>query len=121
MGATCDEVIAYLKECPGAELSEILRQVFEVRPEAEDEGEAFRYRMVLGMAASENMSAVRGETDWGPWQIAVVAGPDPTRYPPGFEGEPFRQYGECEECGVDLCSHVKQALCPFCAASVHLT
>jgi hypothetical protein len=121
MSTTRDDVIRYLGQCSGGELSEILRQVFEGRPEAEDEGIAFQYRLVFGVAARENISDKVDQIEWGPWQIAAVAYVDPSKYSPGFPGEPFLQYGTCESCRIEVCSHVKEALCPTCGGSVHLT
>lgn len=118
-----EEVIAYLKQCAGGELSDILRQVFAVRPETEPEGTAFEYRMVLGLAARENIAEKENDVRWGQWQIVLVGYLDPSVYSPDWEfwGEPFVQYGECIRCRVEICSHVKTALCPLCGSQVQLT
>jgi hypothetical protein len=121
METTRDDVIDYLKRCRGGELSDILRQVFAARPEAEPEGDAFEYRLLFGVASRENIAEGADQIRWGPWTIAAIAYQDPDKYPPDFEGHPFVQYGDCAMCHVEVCSHVKQALCPVCGGTVSLT
>jgi hypothetical protein len=94
--------------------------VFAARPEGGEEALAFQHRLVIGVASRENASPDDGVA-WGPWAVAVVGGPEPGAYPDDFGGEPFVQYGECPDCQVKVCSHVKRACCPLCGQPVSLT
>jgi len=116
-----DETIAYLRQCPGNELADIMEQVLSSRLEADPEGEAFEYRMILGMASRENRAVSIGNIGWSPWQIAAVAYADHDSYSENFIGEPFCQIGQCANCQIELCSHVKNARCPICGFKVNLT
>lgn len=118
---TGGEVLEYLRQCSGRELSDILRRVFVARPEGRDEGLAFQHRLILGVATRENVASVENGVEWGPWTVAAVGSPEPGEYPEDFDGEPFLQNGECPACRMEVCSHVKQACCPLCGRPVSLT
>jgi len=118
---TVGEVVEYLRQCSGRELSDMLRQVFAARPEGGDEGRAFQHQLVLAVATRENVAPDDDGIEWGPWTVAVVGGAEPGEYPVDFGGEPFVQYGACPDCQVAVCSHVKKACCPLCGRPVSLT
>jgi len=121
MPASKADVVAFLKECSGGELSDIMRQALADRPEAAPEPDAFEYRLFLGLAVRENVAPIAGQFDWAPWRLAAVAYLNPDSYPPDFRGEPFCQWGQCDVCGTEVCSHVKDSLCPICSRQVFLT
>ena len=118
---TESEVVAYLKRCPSRELSRILYAVLPSRPEAEPEGKAYQYRLVLAQASSENVAAEHHDPpEWAPWELSVIAPPAP-EYDANFPGDPFAQFGKCGSCNTEICSHVKSAVCPLCEAPVRLS
>ena len=122
MDANKADVVAFLRRCSGGELSDIMRQVLPDRPEAAPEPDAFQYRLFLGLALRENVAERAGEVQWEPWRLSAIGYLDPAHgYAPDFRGEPFCQGGQCESCGTEVWSHVKNALCPICGASVGLT
>jgi hypothetical protein len=121
MAATKDDVVAFLKQCSGGELADVMRRVLPTREEAEPEGRAYQYRMFLGMAVRENVAERPGAEAWGPWGLATVGYLDERRYPADFAGVPFCQWGTCGACGVRVCGHVKAAICPVCGHAVALT
>lgn len=116
-----DDVIAYLRQCPGSELAAIMEKGLPFRPESEAEGEAFEYQMILGQARRENVSQSPGEIEWSEWQISAAAYADHDNYPENFPGKPYCQGGACDNCQVELGAHVKNARCPICNAKVCLT
>ncbi len=116
-----DEIVRYLEQCEGNELADILRQVFATRPEGKDEGLVAQNQMVFGVASRENQAEDEGVI-WGPWIVHAVAYFNPAKYPDGdFRGDPFVQFGNCANCNLPVCSHVKNALCPVCNEPVYLT
>lgn len=116
-----EEVIKYLQQLHGSELIALLKEVFPVRPEVEDEGTAFHYKMFLGVAVRENISEDFDRDKWDNWKLTAVGYADENKYGKHFTGEPFVQIGDCENCNIEICSHVKGALCPICGSKVYLS
>jgi hypothetical protein len=116
------EIIKSLQGMHGSELIDVLRQVFPTRMEVEKEENIVEYRMFLGVAIKENIGDDEDYiVEWGPWILHAVAYADEKEYGKTFTGEPFLQYGRCENCNIEICSHVTKALCPICGNKVYLT
>jgi len=55
-------------------------------------------------------------------QPTFIALHDDEQYPSGFADDaPLCQFGTCDECGADVLSVAKHALCPLCGARVYCT
>lgn len=119
---TRQSVVSYLSELAGGEFAALLAEVFESRPESTTESyEEMRLRLAYVtryVDGDEN-----GQPYWHSWDVALVAGADPDKYDDQWlkSGEPFVQSGDCHKCGLQMASHVKQAVCPMCSVLVYLT
>lgn len=111
-----EKIVQFLRECSGSVLSLVLTEALKDREENVKDS-ICESRLVLGMADR----SVRDEGGWGPWNVRAIAPHDSSVYPLGNDGEPFCQYGTCPQCGLEVASHIKNALCPICEADVYLT
>lgn len=115
-----DEVVSFLANRAGAELTDILREAFAQRPEPARVGDSSEAVLAFAIVDRE-----RGDDGvWSPWTISLIAAPDMNVYDESWRhgnGEPYLQFGECSECRVQLASHAKHAICPLCGCSACLT
>jgi hypothetical protein len=112
-------VIEFLSNCSGNELITILKQALEKRPESGiDPLETFVERKLVLAEASRILN---DDDIWEDWEIRLIADKNPEKYDKAFKGEPFLQEGRCDNCKIEVASHVKNALCPICENEVWLT
>lgn len=97
--APLDELIVTVQEAPAAR--------------ADGPGDD-THDYVLGIAL-----AVREGKDW---ELSMAGERAAAAYPEGVPGgEPWCQFGACENCGLEVVAATKRAICPHCRAVVRLT
>ncbi len=118
-----DAVTDYLTGLPGGEFADVLHAVLVNRPESKVESLGEQHLRLAYVERSVACESSESDPALEGWTIRLVAHADPVKYGPEWfrAGEPFVQQGECYACGLDLASHVKQAICPMCSGVVHLT
>lgn len=115
-------VVSYLNQLPGGELAALLAEVFDSRPESTTRSHE-EMRLRLAYVTRDLDDDENGKPYWRPWDVALVASADSNKYDEKWlqSGEPFVQFGDCAHCGLQMASHVKQAVCPMCSELVYLT
>jgi len=111
------EIISYLKACSGNEFIEIMSLVLPARPEIEDRNGLIERLVFCQASRLEDKSSPAYEG----WSFNPVGDLDLSVYERDTTGEPFLQSGQCENCDVEVDSHVKRAICPLCGGSVECT
>ena len=114
---TSEKAVNFLSECNGNVFVDIMTKVLANRTECIS-GNGLDCKLVLCEAT--RLSDRKSKYDDG-WQFSVIADMDTTKFSRDTEGEPFLQGGACKNCGVEVCSHVKIAICPLCGDSVGCT
>jgi hypothetical protein len=108
-----------LARLPDEALLDVLRRLFAQRRPNPEEDSYCRNRFFLGTASQ--MLDDDG-VNWGPWQLETVAYPDLTVYGGGLGPDwGFCQSGQCQACGTEVRSNVKQGICPICESDVYMT
>jgi len=104
-------VHGWLAERSEKELVEIFHRVFEARLDGLP-SEASERLTIAQVSAAGNAG----------WDVSLVALDDPDEYPDGWAKDaPLCQYATCNECGWDMVSWAKHALCPVCGEKVYCT
>ncbi len=58
----------------------------------------------------------------GEWETGYIALHDPQEYPEGWtDNVPICQTGTCRNCGAEIRSWAKHAICPICNYKVYCT
>ena len=84
----------------------------------------FVYDVCSRRKGEENFVLVdsRWLEDEGEWGHQFIGRHSPEAYPGGWDDTaPLCQFGQCSDCGVDIISWAKKALCPVCGEQVHCT
>lgn len=115
------QLVEHLSRLPIEELVAVLRELFNIRIPNPEETSFNHSRFFLGIASSLLESDDGGSEQWGPWELAAVAYPDPAHYTGLGPDWGLCQFGGCMVCGVEARSNVKNGLCSVCGASVYMT
>lgn len=108
------EVIDFLQKCSVAELSVVLYEALSSRTEAENKN-GIDSRLVL-------CEAYRLLDKTSPYFEGWVFNPIGVAPKNQMEsGEPLLQSGHCENCEVEISSHLKNVICPLCGDYVGCT
>jgi hypothetical protein len=104
-------VRSWLAERSDKELVELFNEVLETR------------RQGLPSQAEERLIVAQvAPSGPGAWDLLAVAPDDADEYPQGWASDaPLCQYATCPECGWDLVSWAKHALCPVCGEKCYCT